>query len=209
MQPSPPVAPLPPASEQAADEPARRRFVVPAAVAGAVSLLLPALWLTGGLDRTPQQPERAAGEAVNAGKFTVTVREARVETAKTIFDTKPERYVVVRVRVANNDKSTASLGAGGLKEGLAARTKTGKWLPPDDVDGTASGGKIGAIEPGLPVEASAKWRMGPADSPTRFTVGVLNWEYGTGFTDNEYKWRVVDKAEDRLAGLVTLPVAGP
>ncbi|KAB2347811.1 hypothetical protein [Actinomadura rudentiformis] len=208
MQPSPPVAPLPPASQQV-DEPARRRFLVPAVVVGVVAVLLPVLWLTGGLDQTPQQPERSPGQAVDAGKFTVTVHEARIQTAKTISDRKPERYVVVRVRVVNNDKETVSLGVGGLRDGIAARTKAGKWVPPDDVNGTATGGKVNAVEPGLPVEASVMWRMGPADAPTTFTVGVLTWEYGTGFTDNEYKWRVVDKSGGKLAGLLTLPVAGP
>ncbi|MFG2006568.1 hypothetical protein ACGFNU_46225 [Spirillospora sp. NPDC048911] len=208
MQPTSPVAPLPPASQQA-DGPTGRRFLVPAAVAGVIAVLLPVVWLTGGLDRTPQQPRRAPGQSVDAGKFTVTVLDARVRTARTIFDKKPERYVVVRTRVVNNDKESASLGPGGFRDGIAARTKAGTWVPPDDTDGTMAGIKVSAIEPGLPVEATAMWRMGPADAPKQFTVGVLGWEYGHGFNDKSYRWRVTDRTGGRLAGLLTLPVVGP
>ncbi|MEU5876562.1 hypothetical protein [Spirillospora sp. NPDC047279] len=206
MQPLPPVAP-PPASEPQAEEPARRRFLVPAIIGGAVAVLLPVLWLTGGLDQTPQQPRRAPEQIVDQGKFTVTVHDARITTDKGVFDTKPQRYVVVRMRVVNNDKETASLSSGGLKDGVAARTKAGTWLKPDDVEGMSAGSPVTSVQPGLPIEATAMWKMGPADSPRQFTVGLLEWEFGTGFTDAEYRWRVVEKAEDRLAALFTLPVA--
>jgi hypothetical protein len=172
---------------------------------GAVAVAAGVLWAVGGLKETPQQPVAAQGKPIDQGRFTVTVRNARVADVKGVFDTKVTRYIVVRLHVVSNDKKTASLTVGGLNDGVAARTKAGKWIKPDEVKGTASGGQTASVQPGLPVEAEAMWKAGPADAPRQFVVGLRQWEWGPGFTQKEYAWQV-DREADALAGQVTLPV---
>jgi hypothetical protein len=163
-------------------------------------------WALGGFEEAPKQPVERPGRALNVGLFTLTVRDARLGLVRGAFDTAPKRYLIVRMRVVNNGKETESLGSGGLTEGLAARTKAGKWLKPDQVEGVAGGAKTDSVQPGLPVEASAMWRAGPADAPRRFTVGLRKWEYRTGFTDVSYNW-LPDTEDGALAAKMTLPVA--
>jgi hypothetical protein len=178
---------------------------MPVGTLGALALAVGVLWLVGGLKETPQRPVKSPGRAIDQGRFSVTVRDARIVQQKGVFDSKIERYVVVRLHVVSHDKESASLSSGGMLNGIAARTRTGKWIPPDDIEGTAAGGKTLTVQPGLPVDAAAMWKMGPADAPTHFTVGLRRWKWGTGFTDKEYAWRT-DPGDDSLAGQLTLPV---
>ncbi|MEW2358900.1 hypothetical protein [Spirillospora sp. NPDC029432] len=202
--PSPAFAPPPPGPPPE-DRP-RRRFAVPLAVAGGVSLLVAVLWITGGLKEAPRQPVKAAGKPIDQGRFTVTVRDARMATVEAGLGTSRQRYIVVRMRVVNTGKDTASLGGGGLGGGIAARTKAGKWVKPDEVEGLVSGSKTTYVQPGLPVEASVMWKAGPADAPKQFTIGLRNWEYEPGFSDSTYQWRVQTERGE-MAGRLTLPVA--
>ncbi|MDL4814913.1 hypothetical protein [Actinomadura opuntiae] len=206
------TAPVPPPPEEPFGEngnrASARRRLVPVIVACAVAALAAATWAAGGFAEAPKQPAGRPGKALDAGLFTVTVHDARIGLVKGAFDSAPKRYLIVRMRVVNNGKETASLGDGGLADGLAARTKVGKWVEPDDVQGVAGGAKTITTQPGLPVEASAMWKMGPADAPTRFTIGLRKWEYRTGFTDVSYNW-LVDRQSDALVARMTLPIAAP
>lgn len=202
-----PVPPPPgePTGEQGRRAPARR-WVVPVCVLFAVALLVPVLWVTGGLAATPRQPAASPGERLDLGQFTVTVRDARIGMATARFGNKKERFLIVRMRVVNQGKETASLGTGGLTDGVVALTKAGKWVKPDQVRGVAAGAETGVAQPGLPVEASAMWKMGPTGRPRKLTVGLREWKYEHGFTDSDFKW-LVFREDDELAGRMTLPVA--
>ncbi|MFB4301382.1 hypothetical protein [Actinomadura sp. NTSP31] len=209
MQSTAPVPPPPgePFGEGGNRASARRRLV-PVIVVCAAAALAAVTWAAGGFEEAPRQPVEKPGKALDAGLFTVTVHDARIGLVKGPFDSASKRYLIVRMRVVNNGKETASLGDGGLADGLAARTKAGKWVEPDDVEGVAGGAKTITTQPGLPVEASAMWKMGPADAPTRFTVGLRKWEYRTGFTDVSYNW-LVDRTSDALVARMTLPIPVP
>ncbi|MWA04518.1 hypothetical protein F8568_029895 [Actinomadura sp. LD22] len=213
--PPPPGGPVPPSpggprpgepSGEGGGRASARRRLVPAGVACAVAVAAAVTWAAGGFAEAPKQPVEKPGKALNVGLFTVTVRDARIGLVKGVFDSDPKRYLIVRMRVVNNGKETESLGDGGLTDGLAARTKAGKWLEPDQVEGLAGGAKTDTVQPGLPVEASAMWKAGPADAPRRFTIGLRKWEYRTGFTDVSYNW-LPDKEDGKLAARMTLPVA--
>ncbi|MBO2454303.1 hypothetical protein J4573_44960 [Actinomadura barringtoniae] len=207
MRSPPPVAPPPPVGAPAPrPKPRWHRFVLPVGAAVAFALFVGVLWVVGGLKETPQQPVKAPGNEIDQGRFSVTVRDAKIVMQKGALDIKIQRYVIVRMHVVSHDKESASLSSGGLLNGVAARTKTGKWVPPDDIEATAAGSKTLSIQPGLPVEAVAMWKMGPADAPKEFTVGLRQWEWGTGFTDKEYDWRT-DPTDDALAGKLTLRLA--
>jgi hypothetical protein len=175
------------------------------AVLGVLAVLVPVLWLTGGFKETPKQPVRQPGRPLDLGLFTVTVHDVRIGLADARFGSARERFLIVRMRVLNNSKETASLGIGGLGDGVVALTKAGKWVKPERVDGVAAGANTATTQPGLPVEASAMWKMGPADAPTKLTVGLRKWEYEHGFTDSGYNW-LIDTEKDELAGRLTLPV---
>ncbi|GAA0225950.1 hypothetical protein GCM10009527_022960 [Actinomadura nitritigenes] len=207
--PVPPPPSGPPPGEpfgEGGDRASARRRLVPAAVVCAVAAVAAVTWVAGGFKEAPKQPVERPGKALNVGLFTVTVRDARLGLVKGGFDAAPKRYLIVRMRVVNNGKETESLGNGGLTDGLAARTKAGKWLEPDQVEGVAGGAKTDSVQPGLPVEASAMWQAGPSDAPRRFTVGLRKWEYRTGFTDVSYNW-LPDTEDGALAAKMTLPVA--
>lgn len=179
------------------------------AVVCAAAVAAVVLWATGGFAAAPEQPVKKPGKPLNVGLFTITVHDARIGLVEGAFDSGRQRYLIVRMRVLNNGKETAPLGDGGLTDGLAARTKAGKWVEPDEVEGVAGGAKTDTTQPGLPVEASAMWKMGPADAPKEFTVGLRQWEYKTGFTDLSYNW-LVDAKSKKLAAKMTLPIAsGP
>ncbi|WP_396449946.1 hypothetical protein [Actinomadura sp.] len=202
------TAPVPPAPRPQAPPPraAARRWAVPAAVLGAVAVLVAAVWLAGGFKETPKQPVKKAGEPLDLGLFEVTVHDARIGLADGKFGSGKQRYLIVRMRVLNKGKESKSLGIGGLSEGVSALTKVGKWVEPDRVDGVAGGAKTDTAQPGLPVEASAMWELGPADSPSKLTVGLRKWSYEHGFTDSTYNW-IVPPTSDVLAGRLTLPVS--
>lgn len=178
---------------------------MPAALLGAVAVLVPAVWVAGGFKATPKQPVKKAGERLDLGLFEVTVRDARIGSAREAFGSGEQRFLIVRMRVLNTGKETRSLGTGGLTDGVAALTKAGEWVKPEQVDGVAGGAQTGKAQPGLPVEASAMWKMGPADSPTQLTVGLRKWSYEHGFTDADFNW-IVDQKSDEFAGRLTLPV---
>ncbi|WP_346044948.1 hypothetical protein [Actinomadura chokoriensis] len=197
------TAPHPPGPEQ---RPAARRWAVPAALLGVVAVLVPVVWVAGGFKATPKQPVKKAGERLDLGLFEVTVHDVRIGSARETFGTAQERYLIVRMRVLNKGKETESLGSGGLTDGVVALTKAGTWVKPERVDGVAGGAQTDTTQPGLPVEASAKWKMGPADSPAELTVGLRKWRYEHGFTDSDFNW-IVDQKSDEFAGRLTLPVA--
>jgi hypothetical protein len=175
-------------------------------VVGVLAVLVPVLWATGGLKEKPKQPVKAAGTALDLGLFTVTVRDARVGLAKEGFGDAQERFLIVRMSVENKGKETEPLGIGGLGEGVVALTRTGKWVEPERVEGAAGGAETDMVQPGLPVEASAMWKMGPADSPEKLTVGLRAWKYEHGFTDEQFNW-IVQREDDALVGRLTLAVA--
>ncbi|SPT51081.1 DUF4352 domain-containing protein [Actinomadura madurae] len=179
---------------------------MPVAVLGVLAVLVPVLWLVGGFKETPKQPAKRPGEPLDLGLFTVTVHDARIGVVDAGFGSARERFLIVRMRVLNNGKETASLGIGGLGNGVVALTRAGKWVKPEQVEGVAAGAKTDTTQPGLPVEASAMWKMGPADAPTKLTVGLKKWEYEHGFTDVSYKWLITTEGDD-LAGRLTLPVS--
>ncbi|MCP9980060.1 hypothetical protein [Actinomadura madurae] len=172
---------------------------MPVAVLGVLAVLVPVLWLVGGFKETPKQPAKRPGEPLDLGLFTVTVHDARIGLVDAGFGSARERFLIVRMRVLNNGKETTSLGIGGLGNGVVALTKAGKWVKPEQVEGVAAGAKTDTTQPGLPVEASAMWKMGPADAPTKLTVGLKKWEYEHGFTDVSYKWLITTEGDD-LAG---------
>jgi hypothetical protein len=170
--------------------------------------LLAVLGLTGGLDEKPAQPVASAGRTIDQGRFKVIVRDVRIGSAATGLGTNRQRFVIARMRVVNAGKETAPLSGSGLAAGIAARTKSGKWVKPDEVEGLSAGSKTGAVQPGLPVEASVMWRAGPADAPRQFTIGLRKWAYEQGFSDASFSWRVETK-DDELAARLTLPVTPP
>jgi len=173
---------------------------------GVLAVVAAVLWVTGGLKETPKQPVKQPGKALDLGLFTVTVRDARIGTADAGFGSEQERFLIVRMRVENRGKETEQLGTGGLADGVVALTKTGQWVKPDEVEGTAGGAETDVVQPGLPVEASAMWKLGPANSPQKLTVGLRIWKYEHGFTDSGFNW-IVQHENDVLAGRLTLPVA--
>ncbi|MFG2084949.1 MULTISPECIES: hypothetical protein [unclassified Spirillospora] len=175
-------------------------------VLGVAAVLTAALWATGGLKETPKQPAATAGKALDLGLFTVTVRDVRIGMAKEDFGSDQERFLIMRMRVVNKGKETESLGDSGLAAGVVALTKAGKWVKPDRVEGVAGGAETDVAQPGLAVEASAMWKMGPADSPEKLTVGLRKWKYEQGFTDSSFNW-LVQREDDKLVGRLTLPVA--
>ncbi|TDC37852.1 hypothetical protein E1281_39350 [Actinomadura sp. KC345] len=204
MQSYGPVPPPPGDAEQGRRS--ARRWVVPLCVLGVLAALVPLLWVTGGLKETPKQPSKPAGKPLDAGLFDITVRDARIGMAKGDFGSGPERFLIVRMRVANKGKETESLGTGGLADGVGALTKDGKWVKPDQVEGVAAGAETNVAQPGLPVEASAMWKLHPDDSPAKLTVGLREWKYEHGFTDNTYTW-AVRREGGKLVGRFSLPVA--
>ncbi|TDC90338.1 hypothetical protein [Actinomadura sp. 7K507] len=204
MQSYGPVPPPPGDAEQGRRS--ARRWVVPLCVLGVLAVLVSLLWVTGGLKETPKQPSKQAGKALDLGLFDVTVRDVRIGTAKGDFGSKQERFLIVRMRAVNKGKETESLESGGLADGVGALTKDGKWVKPDRVDGVAAGAETGVAQPGLPVEASAMWKLHPDDSPAKLTVGLRMWKYEHGFTDDTFNW-IVQREDDKLVGRLSLPVA--
>ncbi|MEV5824966.1 hypothetical protein AB0L25_05260 [Spirillospora sp. NPDC052242] len=182
----------------------RRRLVWASAVVGAVVVLAAVLWATGGLEQKAKQPVKSPGKAVDVGLFSLTVHDVRAGVVDTGLG-ESERFLIVRMRVENKGRETVGLGATGLQDGVVARTKDGKWVKPDEVTGVAAGAETSAVQPGLPVEASVMWKLGPAQPPPTFTVGLRGWEYDHGFTDSEYTWRVQAEGGE-LAARYTLPV---
>ncbi|TDD80515.1 hypothetical protein E1293_20600 [Actinomadura darangshiensis] len=202
MQSTAPVPPPPADQERRAPA---RRWVVPVSVAVAVAVLAPVLWVAGGFKETPKQPGKPAGKALDLGLFSVTVHDARAGLADGQFGAAKERYLIVRMRVLNKGKETVSLSDGGLKDGVVARTAAGKWVEPDRFEGVAGGTATSTTQPGLPVEASAMWKLGQSEVPAKLTVGLRMWKYDHGFTDTAFNW-LPDKADDALAGRLALPV---
>ncbi|MFD0902543.1 hypothetical protein [Actinomadura sediminis] len=182
----------------------RRRLVWASAAVAAVVVLAAVLWATGGLKEKPKQPVKPPGKAVDVGLFALTVHDVRAGVVDGGLGGS-ERYLIVRMRVVNESRETAWLGSTGLQEGVVARTKTGKWVEPDEVTGVAAGAETYTVQPGLPVEASVMWKLGPAQPPETFTFGLREWKYDHGFTDNEYAWRV-QREGGALAARYTLPV---
>ncbi|XRQ10837.1 hypothetical protein ACN3XK_08055 [Actinomadura welshii] len=204
MQSYGPVPP-PPGDAGQAQRPARR-WVVPLAALAVLAVLVPVLWVTGGLKETPKQPTKPAGKKLDLGLFDVTVLDARIGLVDAGLGSEQERFLIVRMKVLNKGKETEPLGGGGLADGVVALTRTGKWVKPEEVKGLAAGAETIVAQPGLPVEASAMWKMGPEDSPEKLTVGLRKWKYEHGFTDATFNW-IVQREDDVLVGRLTLPVA--
>lgn len=169
-----------------------------------VAVLAAGVWAAGGFEEKPEQPAKKAGERLDLGLFEVTVRDVRIGLANT-FGSDKKRFLIMRMRVLNKGKETKSLGTGGLTDGVVALTKAGKWVKPERIEGVAGGAGTGTAQPGLPVEASAMWEMGPADAPKKLTVGLREWKYEHGFTDTSFNW-IVDQRSDEFAGRLTLAV---
>ncbi|RSN60266.1 MULTISPECIES: hypothetical protein [Actinomadura] len=182
----------------------RRRLVWASAAVGALVVLTAVLWATGGLDEKAKQPVKSPGKAVDVGLFSLTVHDVRAGVADTAMGGS-ERFLIVRMRVVNKGQETVGLGPSGLQDGVVARTKAGKWVKPDEVTGVAAGAATSDVQPGLPVEASVMWKLGPAQPPPTFTFGLRDWEYDHGFTDSDYTWRVQTEGGE-LAARYTLPV---
>lgn len=198
--------PVPPPGNADQGRRSGRRWVAPLSVVGVLAVLVPVLWVTGGFKETPKQPLEQPGKKLDLGLFEVTVRDARIGMADAGFGDEQERFLIVRMRVANKGKETESLGRGGLADGVVAQTKNGKWVEPEQVEGVAGGSETDAVQPGLPVEAAAMWKLNPADSPEKLTVGLRKWKYDHGFTDENFNW-LVQREDDKLVGRLTLPVA--
>ncbi|HEY8480566.1 MAG TPA: hypothetical protein VIL71_12110 [Spirillospora sp.] len=200
-------APVPPPAEGAREEErrSRRRRLLPACILGVLAVIVPVLWVTGGLKEKPKQPAVKAGEKLDLGLFAVTVRDARIGPAKAAFGTTRERFLIVRMRVVNKGKETKPLGDGGLSDGVAALTKNGKWVEPDEAVGVAGGAETTVAQPELPVEASVMWKLSPSEAPTKLTVGLRMWKYEQGFTNTSFNWNV-QKENNVLVGRLTLPV---
>ncbi|MGH3239944.1 MAG: hypothetical protein ACRDNL_06160, partial [Spirillospora sp.] len=172
----------------------------------AVAVLVPVLWVTGGFEKIPEQPAEPAGKPLDLGLFTVTVRDARVGLVGSSFGGGKEPFLIVRMRVVNKGKETKSLDRGGLADGVAALTKDGKWVRPEQTEGVAGGAQTSVVQPDLPVEASMMWKLGQSNAPQKLTVGLRKWTYDHGFTDSTFKW-MVDPEDDKLVGRLTLAVS--
>lgn len=195
-------APIPPIQQRRR---VSRRVVVGGCLVGVLAVLVPVVLVAGGFEETPKEPIKKPGAVLDAELFDVTVRDVRVGAGDSGLGNQKERFLIVRMRVVNKGKETASLGFGGLQEGVVARTAAGKWVKPDEVEGLAAGAKTLVTQPGLAVEASVMWKLGQTVPPRTFTVGVRTWRYDHGFTDETYRWMV--DTEEPLAGRLTLPVA--
>jgi hypothetical protein len=203
------VEPSPAEPGAFADEPRGRG--VTAAGAGALLLLTAVLWVVGGLKATADGPRQVKpGVAVDQGRFTVTVESARVGQVKEKLGSGRVSALIVRLNVVNNDKETASL-SGDLGAGFAGEPRPGTYLEPTDIIGLAGGARTsvetGAVQPGLPVEAEAVWELKPGSAPEQITVALRRWEYGSGFTDLQKRWKVDKQAP--MTARVTLAVTRP
>jgi hypothetical protein len=199
------VEPSPAEPEVPAEE-SRRRGLTPA-VAGVFLLLTAVLWATGGLRATANGPLRAKpGVAVNQGRFTVTVKSARIGQVNEKLGSGRVSALVVRLTVVNNDKETVSL-TGDLEDGFAGEPRPGTYLEPTDIIGYAGGAETGMVQPGLPVEAEAVWELKPGTAPEQITVALRRWEYGSGFTELRKRWSV--SKQSPMTATVTLAVAHP
>lgn len=183
-----------------------RRWLVPACVLALLAVTVSALWVTGGFKETPKQPTVKTGQTLDLGLFTVKIRDARIGSAEAGPGGPPERFLIVRMRVINRGRETKPLGQGGLADGVVALTKNGKWVKPEQAEGTAGGAETDVAQPDLPVEAAVMWKLHPSEAPTKLTVGLREWKYEQGFTDSSFNWNV-QMEKDVLAGRLTLPVA--
>lgn len=175
-----------------------------AVIGGTLVLLTAVLGATGGLKSQPTAPEKVApGKAIDQGRFTVTVVNARITAETESFTKKQKRFLVVRVHITNHDKETTSLGTD-FNSGFAGVPKPGVFLPPDDIVGLTAGGQTSDVNPGLPVDADAKWELRPGNAPRQITVALRQWDYGSGFTDLTKRWTTSKEAP--VIATVTLPV---
>lgn len=175
-----------------------------AAVGGVLIVLTGVLWATGGLRSQPNGPVAVKpGVAIDQGRFTVQVLDARIAQVKPPLGDKTVSALLVRLRVANKGKDSAYVG-GDLKDGLVGEPRPGTYLEPSDVTGTAAGGKATYVYPGLPIDAEAMWELKPGTAPRQITIALRQWQFGPGFTDLTKHWSV-DKGAPMKAK-VTLPV---
>jgi hypothetical protein len=171
---------------------------------GGLAVLTALLWAAGGLKTRPHGPaEVEPGAAVDQGRFTVKVQDARLARVRLVFGTRQVNALVVRMHVASNDKRTASLNTE-LQTGIAGEPRPGTYVQPAEVNGLAHGFKTASVQPGLPVEAEAIWELGPGSAPRQITVVLRQWDYARGFTDLTERWTVTK--ESRIVAKVTLPV---
>lgn len=169
-------------------------------------LLTAVLGVTGGLKSRPTGPEKATpGHAIDQGRFTVTVVNARITEETESFTGKRKRFLVVRMHITNHDKETVSLSTD-FGSGFAGVPKPGVYLPPDDIAGLTAGGQTTDVNPGLPVDADAKWELQAGNTPRQMTVALRQWDYGSGFTDLTKRWTT--SKESPIMATVTLPVVG-
>lgn len=200
FDPPPPYAPPPPEEED--EQPPKLSRTVLAAAAGGIALLIFVLWAVGGLRAQPKEPEAEPGDPIDQGRFTVTIRDARIATVE------KKRYIVVRMHVINNGNETAVLASSdGLAGGLGGLTKLHTYVPPDEVDGMSAGGEVLNVQPGIPVEAAARWDLGASQPPQRFTIGLRSWSWHGGFSDATLRWWVDKDSGSALKATVPLQVA--
>jgi hypothetical protein len=191
---------------RAGDSSGKGRLVT-AAIAGALAVLTAVLWLTGGLKSQPSGPQKVApGSAFDQGRFTVTVRDARISVQKVTLGDKQERLLIVRMHIANNDTKTASLFTD-FGTAFTGVPKPGTYLQPREINGVAFGEKTFDVQPGLPVDAEAVWPLPANASPRQMTVALRQWDFGPGFTRLEKEWTATRTSP--VIATVTMPVVGP
>jgi hypothetical protein len=205
-QPWPAAPPGPPASPPpapAAPKPRRTRIVL--AVLGVLVLLVAVTAATGGLRAQPHGPKRTvAGHTVNQGLFDVQIMDARAGQIKLAEFSPAANLLIVRMKVTNlGDKS---YGISSFVEGVPAEPKHGRFAEADLMGSRAQieGQPTTELHPRLPAVVEAVWRLGNAPAPSTVTVALRSWEYGQGFTSDEFYWSVTK--ESPLTAEVTVPV---
>lgn len=182
-----------------------RRLVVSVIVAGAFLLVTAGLWAAGGLRARPSGPEQVrAGHAVNQGLFDVQVIDARAGRLKLGSFDPPANLLAVRMKVT--DTGDQSYGVSTFLDGVAAEPRHGTYLDADLMrsQGYAGNQVTSTIHPRLPVTLQLVWVLGGSTAPRTVRLALREWEYGQGFTTDEFSWSV--SKQSPITAEVTVPV---